>query len=188
MHEEDNVEPSQDVDHIPSHPWKARFVIGLIMVCLSFIGLVVTDIWKDGAWNYWRFASLVYAAMCMWLSWYLRKKQHSISFSKLWHEIIHWIALILAVFLFSLYTEMGIMGRFEAGLAILTLLALTIFLGGIYIEPSFLIIGILLGFFAAGAAFMATYLYTVMLPVALGAILLIFWLAFRKRKHPPKQP
>lgn len=186
MQNDNNLDSSQDIDHIPKHPWKARFIIGIIMVILSFVGLVITDIWKTGAWNYWRFTAPVYAAMCMWLSWYLRKKQHSISFIKLWHEIVHWIALILAVFLFSLFTEMGIMGRFEAGLAILTLLALTIFLGGLYIEPSFLIIGILLGFFAAGAAFMAAYLYSVMLPVALGCIALIFWLTFRKRQHPPR--
>lgn len=180
MQEEDND------NHIPSQPWKARFIVGLIMISLSFIGLVVTDIWKQGAWNYWRFAAPIYAVLCMWLSWYLRKKQHSISFAKLWHEVFHWIALILAVFLFSIYTEMGLMGRFEAGLAILTLLSLTIFLGGIYIEPSFLIIGVLLGFFSVGAAFMATYLYTVMLPVALGALALIFWLALKKK--PPQRP
>ena len=175
----------EDTNHTPKHPWKARFIVGMIMVCLSFVGLVVTDLWKNGAWNYWRFVAPVYAAMCLWLSWYLRKKQHSISFSKLWHEIAHWIALILAVFLFSIYTEMGLMGRFESGLAILTLLALTIFLGGIYIEPSFLIIGLLLGLFSAGAAFMAAYLYTVMLPIALGTVALLFYMAFRKRHSPP---
>lgn len=175
-------EDKNDSPHIPSHPWRARFIVSLIMIVISFVGLVVTDIWRSGAWNYWRIASPIFALLSIGLSWYLRKKEHSISLMKLWHEILHWVTLILAVFLFSVYTDMGIMGRFESGLAILTLLATTIFLAGIYFEYTFLVIGVLLGFFAFSAAFLTTYIYTIMLPVALGALALSLWIATRKKK------
>lgn len=178
----DDEEQPNDTIHDAGHPWRARFIVGLIMIILSFIGLVLSDLWQDGAWNYWRIVAPVFAIMCIWLSWYLRKKEHSFGFTKLWHEILHWIALIMAVFLFSLFVTTGIMGRFEAGLAILTVLALTIFVGGIYIEPSFMLIGIVLGLFAAGAAYMAAYLYTVMLPVTVIAVGLLFLFVYFKKK------
>lgn len=177
-------ENHHDEPHIASHPWRARFIVGLIMIILSFAGLVLSDLWQDGAWNYWRIVTPVFALMCIWLSWYLRRKQHSFSLTKLWQEILHWLALLLTVFLFSLFVKTGIMGRFEAGLAILTVLALTIFVGGIFIEPSFMLIGVVLGLFSAGAAYMAAYLYTVMLPVTVIAVGLLFlFVYFKKKKH-----
>lgn len=189
MYDEDDHEEHhemRDQPHTAGHPWKARFIVGLIMIILSFVGLVLSDIWQNGAWNYWRVVAPVFAIMCIWLSWYLRKKQHSFSFTKLWHEILHWVALAMAVFLFSLFVGTGLMGRFEAGLAVLTVLALTLFIGGIYIEPSFMLIGIVLGLFAAGAAYMAAYLYSVMLPVTLVAVGILFLFVYfkRKKRHP----
>lgn len=157
-----------------------RFIVALIMLGLSFIGLVVSDIRQNGAWTYWRIMVPVFAILCLFLSWYLRRNKKIITTATIWHEIVHWLGLALAVYLVSIFVNIGLMGRFEAGLVALTLLALTTFLAGIYVEATFFVIGLLLGIFAAAAALLAEYVYTIMLPLTLGVAVLLIWVA-RKR-------
>lgn len=162
------------------HHWKMRLVVGLIMLILSFIGLIVSDIRQNGAWTFWRVMVPVFAVLCLFLSWYLRRKQHVVSPTTIWHELVQWLGLALAVYLTSVYVNIGLMGRFEAGLVVLTLLSLNIFITGIYVEATFFVIGILLGIFALGAALLAEYIYTIMLPITIGVAVLLVWIA-RKR-------
>ncbi len=162
------------------HHWKMRLIVAIIMLGLSFIGLVVSDIRQNGAWDYWRVMVPIFAILCLSLSWYLRYKQKIISATTIWHEIVQWLGLGLAVYLISVFVKIGLIGRFEAGLVVLTMLALSIFITGIYIEPTFFVIGILLGLFAAGAALLAAYIYTIMLPLTIGVAALLVWLV-RKR-------
>jgi len=164
-----------------AHPWRARLIVGLIMLVFAFIGLVVTDIWKDGAWNYWRYMSPVYAVMSLWLSWSRRKLGHEIA-TTLWHEVAHWLGLIGAVWLMTGFVNLGLVGRFEASMQVLVLLALTVFTNGIYTEHSFILIGIVLGLLAAVVAFINKYLFAIMLPVLLLALIAIFWF-FHRVKH-----
>ncbi|MDJ0652345.1 MAG: hypothetical protein QNJ27_05005 [Simkaniaceae bacterium] len=162
------------------HHWKVRLLVAIIMLGLSFIGLVVSDISQNRAWDYWRFMVPVFAVLCFFLSWYLRRRQKITTPTTLWHEMVQWFGLASTVYLISLFVNSGLLGRFEAGLVVLMFLALNIFITGIYVEPTFFVIGILLGFFAAAAAFFAAYIYTIMLPVTIGVTMLVIWLT-RKR-------
>ena len=167
-----------------SHPWRARVIVTLLMVILGFIGLVITDISKVHAWTYWRLMVPVFAILCLGLSWYLRKGQHVVRITTIWHEILHWIGLGLSVYLVDLFVRIGIMGRFEAALMVLTLLSLTTFLAGLYVDVTFVAIGILLGAFVAGAAYLEEYLYSIFLPITLGAVIVLFLIIHRShRKH-----
>ena len=188
-----NRDPSLRVDfmteqkeHIPSHPWRARLIVGLVMLILSFVGLIVSDLFHNGAWNYWRVMVPIYAVLSIWLSWYLRQKAHKVTMIKIWHEILHWVALVIGVYLVSMFVKMGIVGRFEAGLEVLIMLALTTFLAGVYHDMIFLIIGIILGCFTAGAAFFTEYLYSVMLPLTIIAALSMVWLIHHHHKKSKK--
>ena len=156
------------------------------MLTLAFVGLIFTDVRSSGAWNYWRAAVPCYALMALWLSWYLRRKDHSLSPVTLWHELLHWIGLVAAVFLISFYVEQGILGRFEAALATLTLISFAVFAAGVYIETTFLFIGIILGLFGAIVAFLEEYLYALSLPVILVGLGLIGWTLWHK--HHKKTP
>ena len=162
------------------HHWKMRLMVGLIMLGLAFIGLIVSDIKQNGAWDYWRIMVPIYAVLCLFLSWYLRRRKKIMTPATIWHELVQWFGLVLAVYLISIYVNIRLIGRFEAGLVVLTLLALTIFIAGIYVEATFFLIGLLLGIFAAAAALLAAYIYTVMLPLTIGVAVLLVWVA-RKR-------
>jgi hypothetical protein len=162
------------------HPWKARFGVALIMMILAFIGLVVTDMHRDRAWDYWRLMAIVFALLCLSLSFYLRRRQ-AVTAVSVWHEIIHWTGLGGSIYLVSFLVNLGIMGRFEAALMVLTLLSLTTFLAGIYTDISFMVIGILLGCFVAGIAYVEEYLYGILLPLVVIAAGVLIYL-FKKAK------
>jgi hypothetical protein len=164
-----------------SHPWKTRFIIGLLIILISFVGLVVSSFSQNAAWDYWRIAAIVFAVLSLFLSWYVKKASHLFTWKKLFQELLHWVALLLGVFLFSLFVDAGMMGKFEAGISILTILAITLFIAGVYIDTSFFLSGIALGLFSAGSAYLAFYLYKVMLPIAVLAIILLFLLVYFKR-------
>ena len=105
---------SESVPH-HKHPWKARLLVTLIMLIMAFAGLVVSDVKKDGAWTYWRVMVPCFALLCLWLSWYLRRTaKHVLTPITIWHEMLHWLGLILTVYLISTFVNMGVMGKKKA--------------------------------------------------------------------------
>lgn len=152
------------------HHWKARFGVGATMLILAFLGMVVTDVRTTGGWDYWKWMVLVYAVMALWLSWDVRRQMDAINPITIWHEALHWVGLISAIFLVSYLVGLGVISRFIAGIFHLILLSLGVFLAGIYIEWIFLLVGIILGFFAILAAVLVEYLYAFLIPVVLGGI------------------
>lgn len=155
------------------HPWKARLGVGITMLLLAFLGMVIVDITKGGGWDYWKWIVPVYAILALWLSWYIRRNATTVSPITLIHEIFHWLGLIAAVFLVSFFADLGIISRFIAGLFDLTLLSLAIFLAGIYIESTFLFIGLFLGALATVSAVVVQYLYAILIPLTLGILIII---------------
>lgn len=166
------------------HPWKARLIVGLIMLILAFIGLVITDVAKGAAWTYLWIISIVFAGLCLGLSWYLRHHDQKLGWSTIWHELFHWFGMVIAIFLVSRFVSIGIVGRFEAALMVMTLLSFSTFLAGVYIDLTFVVIGIVLGLFTFSSAYLAEYLYTIMLPIAVAAaVVLYFVIRLKRKKH-----
>lgn len=155
------------------HPWKARLIIGILMLVLAFIGMVVTDVHAGGGFIYWRWVIPVYAILALWLSWYTHLKAPDTRLVTFAHEILHWIGLILAELLVSWFVHLGTLSRFNAGLVDLTLLALAIYLAGVYLEKTFLLIGMVLGVLALFSAFVAQYLWAIAIPILIGAVAVI---------------
>lgn len=165
------------------HPFRARFYTGLFLFILAFIGLVITDVHHNGGFSYWRYVVPLFAISGLFLSWYLRHKNQSHSVAFIWHELLHWAGLLLAVYLVSELLRVGLLSRFAASLVILTMLALALFLAGIYIELTFLVLGLVIGGFVVVIAFLTEYLYVVSIPLVIIGIALLFFLARKKKKH-----
>jgi hypothetical protein len=153
---------------------KLRLIVALLMLALGFIGVIVTDIKRDGAWDYWRFLCIFYALISLGLSWGLRKKGWKTTVLTIWHEVAHWAGLFAAIFICSYFVRIGLISRFEASLLTLLLLAFATYLAGIYTEPTLILIGIVLGSFAAMLGFLDEYLYNILLPITIVAGILLF--------------
>lgn len=166
------------------HPWKARLYVGLAILCLSFIGLVVADLYQDVALSYWKAMVFVTAILSIGLSLYLRRDRKIVSFSAIRKELFHWGGLILALYMVSLFVDMGLLSRFLASLQLMTLLAFAVFLAGVYFEPTFMVIGLILGVFCVTVAYAAEYLYYAVLPLLVLGSALVFWIGkHRARKE-----
>lgn len=165
-----------------NHPWLARFIVSALMVLLAFTGLIFTDVRSSGAWSFWKFVVPVYAILALGLSWYLRKKESALGLVQIWHEVLHWAGLFGSVYLLSFYVDQGVLGRFEAALSAIALIALGVFLAGIYIETTFLFIGIIMALFGATVAFIQEYLYAITVPLVLLTLLALVWFVRRKSK------
>jgi len=162
--------------------WKARLFVCAAMLALAFIGLIIMDLHSKAYWEYTRIMAGSYAMLSLWLFWYLHRGEHKIHGSTIWHQMLHWLGLLLAVYLMSIFISTGVMGTTQAGLATLTLLSLTIFLAGVYTDTAFMLIGITLAIFAAGAALIEAYLSALMIPVILVAGLAIYIMLRREKQ------
>lgn len=167
--------------------WKARLFVSLTMLALAFVGLIIMDLHPRSYWVFSQIMAGTYAILSLWLFWYLRRGQHKVHGSTIWHQLLHWLGLLLTVYITSIFVSTGVMASLQAGLMTLTLLALTIFLTGVYTDASFMLIGITLAIFAAGAALVQAYLSALMIPVILLAALVIYVMLHREKKQTKKE-
>ena len=87
----------KDLIRIRTSHLKERLIVSLILLVFSTLGVFITVFAPSFAWHYWLIIVPIFAVLCIWLSWKVSKNHH-IKGSTVWHEIIHWVALLAAVF------------------------------------------------------------------------------------------
>ncbi len=174
-----SIEPTET--HTVNNTWRVRFIVGFLMLVIAFVGMVFTNISSQGGWLYWRTMTPVYALLCIGLSLYLRHMKFSEAVATIWHEILHWFSLLVTVFLLSKLVDMGFVNHLQAGVQVLLLLTLATLLAGVYIEATFLVVGILLGLMIWMVGWLNLYLYAFAL---LGIIVfaIVFYVVSRLKK------
>lgn len=177
---------SSSKDHVfikrPMH-LKSRLVISLILLIFSIVGIFVTEFSPAMAWYYWMVMVPLFAALSVWLNWYV-SKHHEISSSLVWREILHWIGLLFAVYIVSAAVHNGFLSYLNGGLVVLVLLALTLFLAGVHFDWVFMSIGFVLGLLGLMAVYFIKYVAIIVLPVAIliGLILILGFISHRKEQ------
>ncbi|MBV54113.1 MAG: hypothetical protein CL816_08690 [Coxiellaceae bacterium] len=171
--------------HNPNHykHFKARLFVFSIMLITGFIGLLIMDLHHKLFWPYIQITSALFAILSIWLYWYLDRNSDSHMITTIWHQVLHWIGLLILIYLATFFVSTGVMGTTQAGLMCISLLALSVFLAGVYTDPIFLLIGITLGIFAAGAAMVQAYLSVIMIPVIIVVALIIYVILHIQRKR-----
>ena len=165
-----------------SRRWKARLFVGLAMLIMAFVGLIIMNIHSRTYWIYSQIMAFAYAIMSIGLFWYLNRGEHKMTSTTLWHQLVHWIALICAIYVTALFVSSGVIGTTQAGLITLLLLALTVFLAGVYSDPSFMLIGVTLAVFASCAALIEAYLSVFMIPVLVIACAILYFIIHHQHK------
>ncbi|MDE3045698.1 MAG: hypothetical protein KGJ02_03545 [Verrucomicrobiota bacterium] len=174
------------MDSTPAHPQIARLLVALAILSLCLLGVILTDIYSSGDFTYWIWATPLIALLALGLSFYEHRTRTVFRPATLFHELLHWLGLIAAVFLVAYFYHLGVISRFSAGLFVLTSVGLTTYLAGVYIEISFLFLGFAIGLLACGVAFFEEYLYAFAIPFTLVAALILIGLHyFRKKSSPP---
>jgi len=153
------------------HHWKAHIIVALFLVIISFVGMFVTNFFQSVAWFYWDFMIPVFALLCIVLSW-LDATGHHLDGVTLLHEILHWASILATIYLVSVFVHYGIVSHIDAGLFVLTLLALGTFLAGVYINKTFYFISVAQALFILATLLFIKYL--IIISVILIVILLVF--------------
>lgn len=191
LYSDANNQPIKSTRYSPleglSLAWRARVYTTITLLLLAFVGLIVNDFLPHANWYYWRFISPFFAVISMWLNWYLDAR---ISFKRrepMWKEVLHWLAFLLSIYMVSVFVDTGVVGRVEAGLVALTLISLTTFLAGIYFDPTFIIIGVVVGIFNLAAGLVHIYLSLVMIPVVVIAAVIVIVASIRAKNKAAEQ-
>lgn len=153
---------------------KARLVVCLILLLASAIGVLITDFVPHLAWVYWIYAIPTFCVICIILAWIV-SRHHSVSGITVWHEILHWIGLLCAVYIVSLVVSSGIISYLIGGMFILILLALAMFLAGVHFDSMYIIIGIILGILAVVETLLVKYLTFILIPIIIVVAILVYW-------------
>jgi hypothetical protein len=150
-----------------------RFFASLLMLIIALIGVILTDFSPHFSANYWFYAIPVFAVINIILSWHaaLGHRQFVIA----WHELLHWLALLVCIFMVYIFVHMGVFSNVLAGIFMLTLLALTTFLAGIHFDSMLIIIGIILMLFDLLSAVFVQFSMVIVVPIVVVAAILIFW-------------
>ncbi len=164
---------------------KATFIVASVMLASSLLGVVLMQMGSLWVWDYWQALSLFFAGMTIFLGYYHRRADKSSrNVGGLLHECLHWLGLLLCVFLVTKMVSMGFIGRFEASLMLLILLAFSVFLAGVYVDFALMAVGAIMGMGAVGLAFFSEYLYSFFIPIVIGVI--IVGIIHFKLTHPRK--
>ena len=164
--------------------WKVRLAATVIMLLLALGGLLITyttSVDSYISWYAWLIIGVLFALLSIFLAIYFHKKDPSKIGSGVWHEILHWIAFIVILFVLHVYVHTGMVGRFEGGLFILALLSFSVLISGVYLDATFLLVGIVLTIFSLVMSILTKYLALILVFVVLmAAITIAFFISKRK--------
>ena len=162
--------------------WKLRLGTCILLIALSLVGMIITDFKPDASLTYWNIMIPVFALLCLWLSYVDYHDERRFIGMTLWHELLHWAATLAAVYMVASFVHAGIVSNITAGLIVLLILSLSTFLAGIYIDSTFMLIGLMLGLFTVTAVMFFTYLILVTIPICVAVIILLLYLHWRSTK------
>ena len=166
---------------IQRHYWKIHAIIAFILILLSFIGVLLTNFIPSTAWKYWNISIPIFALLCIGLNW-ADNQSHPYKLTLLFKEILHWGSILLTIYLVSIFVHYGLVSNIDAGLFVLTLLALGTFMAGIYLNRTFFIISFIQALFVCSTIFFIKYLILISIILIILFLLLLFWRARHTQK------
>lgn len=174
--------PSEVVHESGRGRAKVRLIVGMTMLGLSVVGLGVTNFFKAHAWGYWLVMVPVFGILCLVSRWMLHPEEGRPSWSRIGLAALHWVGLLVAIYLVLVFVDMGFLSAENAAPMVLMMLALTTYLAGLHIDWTFVLVGACLAVFAYVTVWAEEYLFVLLLPVAIVAAIMVY--VWRKR-HPP---
>lgn len=163
------------------HYWKVRLGISFVMLALAFVSLLIFSIHKTAYWVFNCLMAAIDAILCMAWVGYIKYQKEDFFLANLWHMILHWLGLMVVLYILSILVHQQVVSKELGGLFVLLSLGLTLYLAGIYADLIFIPVGFVLALLAFSTLFRTFYLWlTVLLAIAIIAII-IFAIVFREK-------
>lgn len=160
---------------------RLRFFSSILMLALALIGVVLTDFAPHFASRYWFYAVPIFAIINIVLSWHAAFGHKE--FILAWHELLHWLGLLIGIFIVYIFLHLGVLSDVVSGLFMLTLLALTTYLAGVHFDSMLIVIGVILLLFDILSAVFVEFSTVIIIPLIVIAAVLVFWRARGHKKR-----
>lgn len=149
--------------------------IYIVLFFLSLVGIGISDFSaKDGLW-YWLAMVPIFGGVSIYNEWHQTRQTGDKTKNIVVRQLMHWLALALAVYLVYILQSTGRMNMENAGLVVLLALALTTFLAGVHFNWRFAIFGLVLGATAAAAAVVEQFFWIMFLLALIAGVIVIFY-------------
>ena len=160
----------------PSKGWLGVEEIAFIaLLVLAIGGMAVADFSARSGLSYWLVVIPLFGAVSIYTGW-RRARAGGLNVSAvLLSQLLHWSALILAVYLIYLLERTGRLNREDAGLVALLSLSLTTVLAGIHFDWRLAVLGVLLAVGTACAALVEEFFWIVLIPAVVAGAVVVVW-------------
>ena len=164
---------SDDLTRAPrSHAGEATI---LILVLLAAIGVGVTNVSPKYGLHYWLAMAPIYGVVNIFTSWSRARKEGQNVTSIFISQGLHWVGAVLAIYMVFVLYRMNWLSDEESGVLALLVLALAAFLSGVHTDWHFCVIGLVLGALVAGVALLQEFLWMLILPIGVAALVGFVW-------------
>jgi hypothetical protein len=141
--------------------------------------MAVADYSASSGLTYWLVMIPLFAAVSFLTGWSRANRTGQKVPAALLRQLLHWGALVLAVYLVYLLERTGRLNREDAGLVAMLSLALTTVLAGVHFDWRLAVLGVALALATAGAALVDEFFWVLLLPTLVVGAALLLW---RRRK------
>jgi hypothetical protein len=156
-------------------------IILVVLLTLSAVGIAISEILPQDALWYWLAMVPVFGGISLFAGWSRAREQGMTAVGVLRNQLLHWVALAVAVCLVFLLEYTGRMSSEDAGLVALLALALTTFLAGVHFDWRYCVVGTLLAAAVAAVAVLKEVLWV----IVIAAVAVAAFLVYRARRGAP---
>jgi hypothetical protein len=154
-------------------------ILFAILILLALGGVWFTEVSPARSHLYWLSLVPVVACACLLLEWLgFRGKGPKLA-NVLRVQLLLWLSLVVGVLLIYMLLHSGRLNSENTGLIILLMLAMTTFAAGVQLGPLVMLLGCFLGLSLVLAAYIKSYVWLIMIGVAVGMAVLFYVLRRR---------
>lgn len=159
---------------LAARPRQRNPLVFLALVVLALIGVGFTDYSPADAHLYWVFMVLVCAVTSI-VSEFMHSRGYSEHTSRVMVQVVHWSACFVAVLITYSLVHTGRLNNADAGLVLLLLLSLSVFLDGVHLGVYAYLFGTLLAFMTVAMAYVEEFIWMILLAsVAVSVLAALF--------------
>ena len=160
----------------------------IILLILALIGVAYTDFSPARSSLYWQVMVPLFALLCIIARWRRVEPNTRSRLRMIWDQVLHWGALLLVMRLLFVPEVRNLLDSDITGMLLLYLVALTTFLGGIYLDWRLCIVGVFLGLGAIAIAFLDEVALPMLGLAMLTIVVFILWTRFRRKTDSSDAP
>ena len=158
--------------------WKLQFYVLCGMLFLALVGMGLTQAMENGAWEYWLFVVIVYAALGLWRSIGTAKQSGQPVKQLVSRELAHWMILLAFMGVVLLLERKEIVNRDSASYIAIMFLGLGCCLAGVHFDRMLTIVGVVLAVMTVSLATLEQYtvvVWVIMILVVVAAAAYYFF-------------